>query len=55
MPSYFELRIKVNTLAHAPHTRNHTHTRTASRCVRRAAITAEREYFMQGQGLDRSK
>lgn len=27
MPSYFELRIKVNTLAHAPHTRRTTRAR----------------------------
>lgn len=32
MPSYFELRIKVNTLAHAPHTRvtTRTHERPAA-------------------------
>lgn len=69
MPSHFELCIKVNTLAHAPHTHAQPHAAQSSHA--QAAATAYMESsnhreermickyfivlgFLQGQGMDRN-
>lgn len=68
MPSYFELCIKVNTLAHTQHMHARRHTTNPSadskpQCMEKAVITQKgrmickyfiMQSFLQGQGMGRS-